>query len=167
MFFKAYLTDDFCDLDQEEGHQAKEVYECPHLQDPGDLLFLQHSSHDQSDLLMVKFGMVTFLKNKHEQVIIVLLDLEKVIIKKAKRVIWALQGLGERIQTNTFQDVPIEGGGSGTGSRKVQNCLLSIQRKWPFASFQFVFTRLELHDLCFPINFYLLFNTALWDRRFI
>jgi len=46
---------------------------------------------------MVKFGMVTFLKNKHEQVIIVSLDLEKEIIKKAKRVIWALQGLGERI----------------------------------------------------------------------
>ena len=34
---------------------------------------------------MVKFGMVTFLKNKHEQVIIVLLDLEKVIIKKGKK----------------------------------------------------------------------------------
>ena len=34
---------------------------------------------------MVKFGMVTFLKNKLEQVIIVLLDLEKVIIKKDKK----------------------------------------------------------------------------------
>lgn len=37
MFFKAHLTDDFCDLDQEEAHLAKEVYGCPHLQDPGDL----------------------------------------------------------------------------------------------------------------------------------
>ena len=34
---------------------------------------------------MVKFGMVTFLKNKHEQVFIALLDLEKVIIKKGKK----------------------------------------------------------------------------------
>ena len=34
---------------------------------------------------MVKFGMVTFLKIKQEQVIIVLLDLEKVIIKKGKK----------------------------------------------------------------------------------
>ena len=64
-----------------------------------------------------------------------------------------------------FQDVPAEGGGSGTGSRKLQNCLLSIQRKWAFCLFLVCFYTTFVFQSIFTYYLTLHFGTETLSKR--
>lgn len=89
---------------------------------------------------MVKFGMVTFLKNKQEQVIIVLLDLEKVIIKKSRKGHLGPTRTGRenrptRSKMSLQKVLVLE-----RGQERYKIAYYQSDENGPFASFEFVFT---------------------------